>query len=68
MRHDKLWLPPFICGLLLAGCASRTENTEKSEWKENENKNRMKIVEKIMRVSADGTRKVFSEMFNKEED
>ncbi|NBH15506.1 hypothetical protein D3Z36_15315 [Lachnospiraceae bacterium] len=68
MQHSRFSIPPLICTLLLAGCTSKTNSTEKSACKNEENKSRMEMVEEIMRASADGTRKIFSEMFNKKED
>lgn len=68
MRHGRFWIPPLICGLLLAGCAPEKENSGKSAGKDEESKSQMEKVEEIMRASADGTRKVFSEMFHKKED
>lgn len=63
MRHSRFCIPPLICMLLLAGCTSRAESREKSAWKNDENKSRMEMVEEIMRASADGTRKIFSEIW-----
>ncbi|MCI8668289.1 MAG: hypothetical protein HFI34_02010 [Lachnospiraceae bacterium] len=68
MRHGRFSIPPLICMLLVAGGTSRAESTEKFTWKNDENKRRMEMVEEIMRASADGTRKIFSEKFNKKED
>lgn len=74
MFHRGFWIPPLICGLLLAGCADGAKTEDKAACEnvrqeyDSGNKSRIDLVEEIMRASADGTRKIFSEMFNGEEE
>lgn len=69
MRHIHFCIPPIICGLLLCSCAAgNTKNFTSNDKEEKvaEEKSKMEIVEEIMRASAEGTREIFSEMFNHE--
>ena len=72
MFHKGFCVPPLICALLLAGCAGGTKDEDKAACENDRqnyeyssgNKSQLEMVEEIMRASANGTVKIFSEMFN----
>lgn len=64
MRHIHFCIPPIICSLLLCNCAAGNKNNFISN--DEEEKSKIEIVQEIMRASAEGTRQIFSEMFNHE--